>query len=353
MKNEIKNSIMCYARLQKILKETNPNSDIVVNEDNFGKVAGNLLLQTVRENSFRNFQNDFFQIATYIADSYNSTQPSGKGEMLESIARKIYGSVKDENIDIFFLGGLAINMHARNVAPNPDQLVYRTSGDIDLRVDETKLTQFLSIMHKTLGLKTVEDKRTLPPEERHIERFQNTGSPRSGPLVVMRMEDGLGIEIFPMRIDDEGKIHDVGYFQQNGIPQAYTRLNNYIIHNSGNENDPPHTDVVSAFLKKCEISRATGKDFVDAYNLVASGCVTSQLLNDSISTIEKSPWEVSLDPMDDHSPTAPQETIQFQENNMGFNFNNKLKELETSETESCDTSSSISSSIDSLSQGLE
>ena len=89
MKNEIKNSIMCYARLQKILKETNPNSDIVVNEDNFGKVAGNLLLQTVRENSFKNFQNDFFQVATYIADSYNSTQPSGKGEMLESIARKI------------------------------------------------------------------------------------------------------------------------------------------------------------------------------------------------------------------------------------------------------------------------
>ncbi len=350
MGNEIKNSIMCYARLQKILKATNPSSDIVVNEENFAKIAGNLLLQTVREESFESFQADFFQIAKYIADDYNATQAPGKGEMLEGLAQKIYGSVKDKNIDMFFLGGLAINMHARTVAPNPDQLVYRTSGDIDLRVDETKLTEFLTIMHKTLGLKTVEDKRTLPPEERHIERFTTRGSPRSGPLVVMRMEDGLGIEIFPMRVDEEGKIYDVGYFPQNGSPTAFTRLNNYTIHNSGNENDPPHTDVVSAFLKKCEISRPTGKDFVDAYNLVASGCVNAQTLEEGIGLIEKSPWTASQNPIDNHSEDAPQEVVDFQENNMGFGFNDKLKEISQTETETHDTSSM---STDSHSLGLE
>ena len=332
MSSSIFDSCMCYARIQKILKTVKPDSETIVNEDNFAIIAGKLLLQSVKENTFDSFQKDYFEIATYLADKYNATKDASQGEKLEKLVKDIYSTVKDEDINMFFFGGLALNMHARANAQDPTKLVYRTSGDIDIKVDEERLTDFLAIMHKNFGLKGVEDRRVAPPKERHVANFESKGLPRSGPLVVMNMQNGLNIEIFPIRVEDD-KTYEVGYYPKDGVTQAYTRLYNFNVHTSQEENDPPHPDVVSSFVIKCGIGRNTGKDFIDAYNLAASGCVQSQDLEKDGDFISRYPWHVSTQPNDDHSENASEEVLQHQEECMGFNFDDKLKDLSLDKAE--------------------
>lgn len=312
-------SVKCYATIQKILKAVSNDNSTVVNEENYSKIAGRLLMETTKQGTVEQFQDDFAQLAQFFAVRYNSSKNPESGEQLESLSKNIYSCVKDTDIKLFFLGGQALNMHARANAEDKSKLVHRISGDIDIKVDEEKLTEFLSIMDKNISLKEVVDRRITPPEERHIANFEKNGTPRSGPLIVLKLENGVNIDVFPIRIVED-KFYDVGYYPSEGVPQAYLKQKSYSIDESGNIEDPPHMDVVTSFVSKCNLGRE--KDFVDAYNLVAGGIINSESLeNNSIMNNEPiSTWEKSNLPIDDHSQSASSDIVDYQKENMGFDF---------------------------------
>jgi len=311
-------SFKCYATIRKILKSFNKDDKTTVNEDNYVQICNNLLKRSLNENSFEKYTQDFKYLADFFADRFNQTKDWSHDEKLKTLTKDIYASVKDLDTNICFLGGLAINMHSKAVAKDSSLIADRISGDIDISVDELSLTKFLNAVNSSIGVASIEDRRVLPPKERHINNFNLRGSPRSGPLVVVEFNNGTKVELFLTR-QLEGKDYSVGYYPLKNTPTAFLRQRDMHIEDTTALDDPPHTDPNFAFITKTNLNRE--KDFVDAYNLVASGSVTKESLNDFISTLDESdPWRISTESYDNHTKNASEEDVAFQEKHMGFNY---------------------------------